>query len=429
MRINQLRKAPDWLSLRRVVITGMGVVAPNGCGVDSFWDSTWRGRSAAGVISHFDTDDFASKIAAEVTGLDWNRYFDSKKLKRYDKTIKFAVAAARDAVEDSGLDLSELDPDRKGIVEGTTVSGLQTVFKTHESYLSRGANVVNPVSVVNGYCGEGSSILALELGMHAHAITYCSGCCSSNDAIGYAAHMIQIDDTDVMVAGGADANISRPLWASFNSLRVMTRSLDDPTRAMRPFDSRRDGFVLGEGGAFFVMEELGHALNRGANIYAEVLGHGRSCEAFHLVDLHPDGVGAQRAMEKALRRSRLTPDEVDYINAHGTATRNNDPVETKAISSLFGRSSRKLAISSTKPVTGHLMGAAGALETAVCALALHHQVIPPTINLDRPDVACGLDYVAGEARPYPIDVALNLSAGFGGKNSCLALGRVDGNRL
>lgn len=381
------------------------------------------------MISHFDTDDFASKIAAEVKGLDWNRYFDSKKLKRYDKTIKFAVAAATDAVEDSGIDLSELDPDRKGIVEGTTVSGLQTVFKTHESYLSRGATVVNPVSVVNGYCGEGSSILALELGLHAHAITYCSGCCSSNDAIGYAAQMIQIDDADVMVAGGADANISRPLWASFNSLKVMTRSLDDPTRAMRPFDSRRDGFVLGEGGAFFVMEELGHALNRGARIYAEVLGHGRSCEAFHLVDLHPDGVGARRAMEKALRRSLLTPDEVDYINAHGTATRNNDPVETKAISGLFGRSSRKLAVSSTKPVTGHLMGAAGALETAVCALALHHQVIPPTINLDKPDEACGLDYVAGEARPYPIDVALNLSAGFGGKNSCLALGRLDKNRL
>ncbi len=429
MRINQHSRSPELLNLRRVVITGIGVVAPNGCDLNSFWSSTWKGISAAGLVSQFDTDEFASKIAAEVRTLNWDKYFDAKKIKRYEKTIKFGIAAARDAVEDSGLDLLDVDPDRKGIVEGTTVSGLQTIFKTHENYLSRGATVVNPVSVVNGYCGEGSSILALELGLHAHAITYCSGCCSSNDALGYAAQMIQIDDADIMIAGGADANISRPLWASFNSLKVMTRSLDDPARAMRPFDSRRDGFVLGEGAAFFVMEELGHALNRRAKIYAEVLGHGRSCEAFHLVDLHPDGIGARRAMEKALRRSRLMPDEVDYINAHGTATRHNDPVESKAIANLFGSSSRRLAVSSTKPVTGHLMGAAGALESAVCALALHHQVIPPTINLDKQDDACDLDYVPGEARPYPIDVALNLSAGFGGKNSCLVLGRVDKNRL
>ena len=241
--------------------------------------------------------------------------------------------------------------------------------------------------------------------------------------------MIQLDDVDIMVAGGADANISRPLWASFNSLKVMTRSLDDPTKAMRPFDSRRDGFVLGEGAAFLVLEELGHALTRGARIYAEVLGHGRSCEAFHLVDLHPEGIGSRRAMEKSLRKAMLAPGEVDYINAHGTATRSNDPVESRAISDLLGDAVGRVAVSSTKPVTGHLMGAAGSLEAAVCALTLYHQVIPPTINLDRPDDACGLDYVPGTARDYPVDVALNLSAGFGGKNSCLALGRVDLDRL
>lgn len=429
MRLNQFHRSSHFSDLRRVVVTGIGVVAPNGCDLGTFWNSIQKGQSAAGVVSQFDTDDFASKIAAEVKELDWGRYLDAKKQKRYDQTIKFGVVASRLAVEDSGVHLPDVEPDRKGIVEGTTVSGLQTVFKTHENYLSRGPSVVNPMNVVNGYCGEGSSILALELGMHAHAITYCSGCCSSNDAIGYAAQMIQIDDADIMVAGGADANISRPLWASFNSLRVMTRSLDDPTRAMRPFDTARDGFVLGEGAAFLVLEEMGHALNRGAKIYAEILGHGRSCEAFHLVDLHPDGIGARKAMEKALRRARLTVDEVDYINAHGTATRNNDPVESRAISSLFGNASRKLAVSSTKPITGHLMGAAGAMESAVCALALEHQVIPPTINLDKPDVDCDLDYVSGEARPYPIDVALNLSAGFGGKNSCLVMGRVDEDRL
>lgn len=424
-----MRLSPQIRSLdriqRRAVITGLGVLAPNGCDLATFWHSIVGGKSAAAVVSQFDTDDFASKVAAEVKGVDWSRFLDAKKLKRYDKTIRFGVGAARLAIDDSGINLADIEPDRKGIVEGTTVSGLETVFRTHANYLADGPAVVNPISVINGYCGEGSSVLAYELGMHAHAITYCSGCCSSNDSIGYAAQMVQLDEADIMVAGGADANISRPIWASFNSLRVMTRNLDDPTKAMRPFDSRRDGFVLGEGAAFLVIEELSHALNRGARIYAEVLGHGRSCEAFHLVDLHPEGLGAAKAMEKALRRARLNPEEVDYINAHGTATRSNDPVETRAIKKTFGRHCPRVAISSTKPITGHLMGAAGAVETVVCALAIHHQVIPPTINLEVPDPECDLDYVPWEARPYPLDVALNLSAGFGGKNSCLALGRLD----
>ncbi len=411
--------------IRRAVITGLGVLAPNGCELATFWDSIVEGRSAASAVTQFDTEEFASKVAAEVGEFDWSRYFDAKKQKRYDKTIRFGVAAAHLAIQDAKLHLADIEPDRKGIVEGTTVSGLETVFRTHANYLADGPSVVNPISVINGYCGEGSSVLAFELGLHAHAITYCSGCCSSNDAIGYAAQMIQLDEADVMVAGGSDANISRPLWTSFNSLRVMTRSLDDPTKAMRPFDSRRDGFVLGEGAAYLVVEELSHALNRGAKIYAEILGHGRSCEAFHLVDLHPDGIGSAKAMEKALRRARLQPAEVDYINAHGTATRTNDVVETKAISRVLGAHRRRVAVSSTKPVTGHLMGAAGSVESAICALAIHHQVIPPTINLESPDPECDLDYVPGRARPYPLDVALNLSAGFGGKNSCLALGRFD----
>lgn len=429
MRLSDHCELPGDRMLRRAVITGIGVLAPNGSDLPAFWDNVVQGRSAAATVTQFDTEDFASKVAAEVGPFDWSRYFDAKKLKRYDKTIRFGVAAAHLAIEDSGVDLDNLEPDRKGIVEGTTVSGLETVFRTHANYLADGPSVVNPVSVVNGYCGEGSSVLAFELGLHAHAITYCSGCCSSNDAIGYAAQMIQLDEADVMVAGGSDANISRPLWTSFNSLRVMTRSLDDPTRAMRPFDVRRDGFVLGEGGAYLVVEELSHALNRGARIYAEILGHGRSCEAFHLVDLHPEGVGSAKAMEKALRRARLQPAEVDYINAHGTATKSNDPVETRAISRIMGDHRRRVAVSSTKPVTGHLMGAAGSVESVICALSIFHQVIPPTINLETPDPECDLDYVPGQARPYPVDVALNLSAGFGGKNSCLALGRFDPARL
>jgi len=429
MRLNDQFDSVRSQELRRAVITGVGVLAPNGCDLATFWDAVVLGKSAAAVVTQFDTEDFASKVAAEVGPFDWSRYFDAKKQKRYDKTIRFGVAAAHLAIADAGVELTGIEPDRKGIVEGTTVSGLETVFRTHANYLADGPSVVNPISVINGYCGEGSSVLAYELGLHAHAITYCSGCCSSNDAIGYAAQMIQLDEADLMVAGGSDANISRPLWTSFNSLRVMTRNLDDPTRAMRPFDVRRDGFVLGEGAAYLVVEELSHALNRGARIYAEVLGHGRSCEAFHLVDLHPEGVGAAKAMEKALRRARLQPSEVDYINAHGTATKTNDPVETRAISRVLGDHRRRVAVSSTKPVTGHLMGAAGSVESVICALAIHHRVIPPTINLDTPDPECGLDYVPWKARPYPVDIALNLSAGFGGKNSCLALGRFDPARL
>jgi len=426
MRLNQTHSSR---ALRRAVITGIGVVAPNGCDVTTFWDSVRAGNSAAGLVSQFDPGDSDFCVAAEVKDTSWKRLIKPKYERRYDKTIKFGVAAAKLAIEDSRIDIDAVEPDRKGVVEGTTVSGLHTVFETHQKILKDGGSVVRPFSVVNGYCGEGSSVLALELGLHGHAITYCSGCCSSNDAIGYALNMVQMDEVDVMIAGGADANLSLPTWAGFSALRVMSNYSDNPAKAMRPFDRNRDGFVLGEGAAYLVIEELGHALNRKADIYAEVLGHGRSCEAFHLVDLHPDGIGAGRAMEKALRQSRLSPSQVDYINAHGTATQSNDPVETRAVKRLFGPAANRVAISSTKPVTGHLMGAAGALETAICALAIRHQTIPPTINLLEPDPECDLDYVPLEPRPYPVDVALNLSAGFGGKNSCLVLGQLNSSAL
>lgn len=415
--------------MRRSVITGIGVVAPNGCELEGFWNSLVNGRSAAGIARNFDTGDSQYRVAAEIKETPWRELISPKNERRYDKTIKYAVCAAKMAVGDARLNIASFDADRIGVVEGTTVSGLHTVFDTHQKILSGGGSVVRPFSVVNGYCGEGSSVLAIELALHGHAVTYCSGCCSSSDALGYALNMIASDDADVMIAGGADANLVLPIWAGFSSLRVLANNQEDPGASMRPFDRRRSGFVLGDGGAFMVIEELSHALNRGARIYAELLGHGRSCEAYHLVDLHPDGVGAYRAMEKALRRANINPGEVDYINAHGTATQSNDPVETRAIKRLFGPEARDVAISSTKPVTGHLMGGAGALEAAISALAIHHQVIPPTINLEHPDDHCDLDYVPRVARPYPVDVALSMSAGFGGKNSCVALGRFDEGSL
>jgi 3-oxoacyl-[acyl-carrier-protein] synthase II len=235
--------------------------------------------------------------------------------------------------------------------------------------------------------------------------------------------MIQTDEVDVMVAGGTEAPLIEGFWNGFCVAKVMTRQCERPAEGMKPFDRRRDGFLLGEGAAFVVMEERSYALARGARIYAEVVGHGRSCEAHHSVSPHPEGLGMHRAMEKAFRNARIHPDEVDYINAHGTATEANDVAETRAIKRMFGSRARQIAISSTKPVTGHLLGAAGAIETVVCALALHHREIPPTMNLKEPDAECDLDYVPGVSRPYPINVALNLGCGFGGKNSCLVLKR------
>jgi 3-oxoacyl-[acyl-carrier-protein] synthase II len=275
--------------------------------------------------------------------------------------------------------------------------------------------------MINGYSGSGSGELAMHLGIKGHAITLSSGSASGNDVMGYAYSMLLDDEADVMVTGGAEAPIQPLVWGAFCQSKVMARDAVPPGSAMKPFDISRSGFVLGEGAGFVVMEDLGHALGRGAEIYAEVVGHGRACEAYHPVAPEPQGSGAFLAMQRALTKAGLTVGDVDYINAHGTATEANDLVETRAIKRLFGPYAKRIGISSTKPVTGHLMAAAGAVETVVTALALKHEIIPPTINLRDPAPECDLDYVPEKARPYPLRVALNLSSGFGGKNSCLAL--------
>ncbi len=409
---------------RRVVITGMGVIAPSGKDIKTFWDNVRDGISAAAPVSRFDASRLPVKIAAEVKDFDVAKFIHSRKPGRFDLTIQYGVAAATLAVADSGLDLESLEPDRVGVVEGTTISGAGSIIKARDSFVANDGNyrALHPYNVIAGYCGEGSSTISLHLGIHGHAVTYCSGCASGNDAIGYALRMIQCDDVDVAVAGGSEETMEM-LHVGFCRVRAMTEHSGEPCRAMKPFDRRRDGFVLGEGAAFFVMEELSHALGRGARIYAEVAGHGRSCEAYHATDPHPDGVGYSRAMEKALRHARINPSEVDYINAHGSATPLNDPIETRAIKTVFQDHARRVSISATKPITGHLMGASGTIETLICALAIWHQEIPPTINLDEPDPGCDLDYVAGTARSFPVRVSLNLNAGFGGRYACLVLRR------
>ena len=406
---------------RRVVITGMGVISPNGKDLTTFWDTIRHGISAGAPVTRFDTAKLRNKIAAEVRDFDPGRYMDPRLARRCDRCTQYAIAASINAMADAQIKFDELDADRVGIVEGTTVSGMESMLLGHQVYLNKGIDKLNPFTVINAYCGEGSSKIAFELGIKGHAVTYCSGCASGNDAIGYAAQMIQQDEVDVMLAGATDDTMAEPTYAGFCLLRVMTQRHETPQQAMRPFSGDRDGFLLGEGAAFVVLEELSHALARGAKIYAEFAGHGRSCEAYHSTDTHPEGVGFARSIEKALRRARIHPSEVDYVNAHGTATATNDPIETKAIKRIFREHAFRLAVSSTKPITGHMMGAAGAVETVVCALAINKQEIPPTINWNEPDPACDLDYVPHQSRPYPINVAVNLSAGFGGKNACLIL--------
>ncbi len=406
---------------RRVVVTGMGVVAPNGRDLTTFWRTVRDGVSAAGPVTRFDSSALPSKIAAEVRDFDCSGYIDLKRAKRFDRSIQYALVAAVQAVRDARVDVGQLDPDRVGVVEATSLSGMESAFRGQTDYETKGYRRLSPFYLINAYSGSGSGEISVELGIKGHAITYSSGSASGNDAVGYAFNMIRSDEADVMVVGGAEAPLLPPLYAGFCVGRLLSCRNDDPPGAMRPFDQARDGLLLGEGAAFLVLEEMSFALGRGARVYAEILGHARSCEAYHSVAPHPDGVGIRRAMEKALRDARLHCSEVDYINAHGTATETNDTVETLAVKRLFGEHARRVAISSTKPVTGHLLAAAGALETVICVLAIAHQEIPPTINLTAPAAGCDLDYVPQKSRPYPVRVAMNLNSGFGGKNSSLIL--------
>ena len=410
-------------SPRRVVITGLGVIAPNGSTLPTFWETIRTGKSAAGPLTRFDAIDSPVHIACEVRDFNAADFMDAKMAKRLDRSIHFAVAAAMKSVKDANLKIGEVNPSRVGSVEGTSVSHLSAASKAETAYQLRGYKGISMFQMLNGYTGGGASEVAAELGIKGHAVTLSSGSASGNDVMGYAAMMIRDDEADVMVVGGAEAPIQPLVWGAFCQSRVMTRATGDPTAAMKPFDVDRSGFVLGEGAGFVVMEELGHALSRGVRIYAEVIGHGRACEAYHPVAPEPNGVGVVSAIRSVLRKSHTDVSEVDYINCHGTATEANDLAESRAIKTVFGNYARRFACSSTKPVTGHLMAAAGAVETIVTALAVFHQAIPPTANLKTPDPECDLDFVQGGPRPYPIRTALNLSSGFGGKNSCLALRR------
>jgi 3-oxoacyl-[acyl-carrier-protein] synthase II len=408
---------------RRVVITGIGAITPCGLTRESFWDSIVRGESAAGPLTHFDTSAMPCKIACEVRGFDPVDRVGAAKARRLDPAVLFAIAASREALEDSGLDLRKVDPDRIGVVEGTSVCGLTNSLEAHARFLKSGHRGILPTRTVSAFAGGGSSEIALEFGLLGQATTITTACSSGNDAMAYAAGSIQNDLQDVVIAGADEAPIVGPYYSLFINAGVLSRHNADPAGAMRPFDRDRDGFVIGEGAVFLVMEELTHALARGARIYAEWSGYGQSCDAFSSINTHPEGRGMRRSIERAFFNANLPVDSIDYVNAHGSATDTNELIETQVYKAVFGSHAAKLAVSATKPVTGHLMGGVAAVEAAVCALSIHNSIIPPTANLAHPMAGCDLDYVPGAARNFPVRHAMNVNLGFGGKSSAIILSR------
>ncbi|MCK5850186.1 MAG: beta-ketoacyl-ACP synthase II [Kiritimatiellae bacterium] len=415
------------MAKRRVVVTGMGVVSPLGCTVDALWDGIKSGRSGIGLIESFDTTDFKTKIAAEVVGFDVDAFIDKKEQRRLDAFGKFAIAAAKMAMDDSGIDMSTEDPDRIGVIVGSGIGGMDTFEKQHTVLADRGPSRVSPFVIPQMISNIPSGLIAIRHNLQGPNFCVVSACASAAHSIGTGLWLIQRGTADAMVLGGTEASICKMGIAGFSNMKALSQRNDAPEKASRPFDRDRDGFVMGEGAAIIVVEEREHAIKRGARIYCELSGFGMTCDAFHITAPAADGAGAAKAMKLAMQDAEVDPDAVDYINAHGTSTPLNDKVETRAIKSVFGDDkARKLMISSSKSMTGHLLGAAAGIESVICALALYHGVVPPTMNQETPDPDCDLDYVPNVARESNIEVCLNTSLGFGGHNACLAFQKNGG---
>ncbi|MGB9867643.1 MAG: beta-ketoacyl-ACP synthase II [Bacillota bacterium] len=408
---------------RRVVITGIGVVSPIGIGRDQFWQNVKEGKSGVGLVSRFDASAFPTRIAAEVKDFDPTKFMDRRTARHMDRFSQFAVAAAKMAVEDAELDLSKEDLEAVGVMVSSGIGGIETLEQQHKVLLERGPGRVSPFFIPMLIANIAGGHIAIELGLRGPNIAMLSACSSSANAIGEAMRTVERGDADVMLAGGSEATITPLGFAGFCAMGAMSTHNDEPTKASRPFDRDRDGFVMGEGAAVLVLEELQHALDRGAPILAELVGYATNCDAYHVVQPEPDARGAARVMAKALQSAGISPVQVDYINAHGTGTQLNDRLETEAIKKVFGEHAYKLCVSSSKSMFGHLLGAAGAIELAVTVLALVDQWVPPTLNLENPDPACDLDYVPGQGRKARLTYALSNSFGFGGHNAALVVRR------
>ncbi|NBS66292.1 MAG: beta-ketoacyl-[acyl-carrier-protein] synthase II [Betaproteobacteria bacterium] len=408
---------------RRVVVTGLGIISPVGNDIASAWDSIVAGRSGIGPVTRFDASSFPTRIAGEVKGFDVAAYMSPKEARHFDTFIHYGIAAGTQAFRDSGIEVSEANADRIGVVIGSGIGGLPLIEDTHAELTSRGVRRVSPFFVPGSIINMISGQLSIMFGLRGPNYAVVSACTTGLHCIGDAARMIAHDDADVIVAGGAESTISPLGLGGFCAARALSTRNDDPLTASRPWDRDRDGFVLGEGAGVMVLEEYEHARRRGARIYAEIAGFGMSADAHHITA--PDMDGPRRCMQAALRNAKVAGDQIHYINAHGTSTPLGDRNETNAIKAALGESAaRALVVNSTKSMTGHALGGAGGIETVFTVLAVHHQISPPTINLQNPDPECDLDYCANEARSMQIDVALKNSFGFGGTNGTLVIRRV-----
>ena len=406
---------------RRVVVTGVGLVTPLGIGSEPTWEALINGRSGVGLITRFDASAYASQIAAEVKGFDVESWFEKKQAKNVDHFVQYAVAAAEMAWQDSGLSITEENSDRIGVITGCGMGGLPTIEEYHQVVVERGPRKITPFFIPRVIPNMVSGQISIRLGSKGPNLSQTTACAAGTHAVGEAFRHIAYGDCDVVITGGSEAVICPLAVGGFSAMKALSTRNDAPQAASRPFDRDRDGFVISEGSGMLVLEELESARSRGAKIYAEIIGYGQTSDAFHIAAPPEDGEGAARCMAMALRDAGLAPDQVDYINAHGTSTPLNDLCETKAIKTVFGDHAYKLAVSSTKSMTGHMLGAAGGIEAAFTALTVFHGIIPPTINLENPDPDCDLDYVPRHAREQRIRVALSNSFGFGGTNGVLVM--------
>lgn len=409
------------MNKRRIVVTGVGVVSPVGNTKVDFWQALCAGKNGAGFVTFFDVTNFSSKIDAEVKNFEPSLFINPKETKRMDRFVQFAVAASKMALSDSGLDLEKENRNRIGVLIGSGIGGLYIIEEQHKTYLAKGPSRISPFLIPMLIVNMAPGQVSISLGLKGPNSCVATACASGGHALGDAFRIIQRAEADIMVAGGTESCITPLGFGGFCALKALSTRNDEPQRASRPFDKERDGFVMAEGAGVVVLEELEHAKKRNAHIYAEMLGYGMSGDAYHMTAPDPQGDGAARCMEEALKDAQVNREDVDYINAHGTSTELNDKVETLAIKRVFAEYAKKIAVSSTKSMTGHLLGAAGGVEFIVCALAIKQGIIPPTINYEFPDPECDLDYVPNIARKQNVDVAISNSLGFGGHNVCLVL--------
>ncbi len=407
---------------RRVVITGVGLLTALGNGTEETWQCLLQGTSGVGPITRFDPAKFPTKIAAEVKDFDPTRFIEKKDVKKMDTFVQYGVAAAELALRDAGLGPFEGEAaERTGVVIGSGIGGFSTIEIEHETLLRQGPRRVSPFFIPSSIINLAAGQVSIRYGARGPNSAPCTACSSGTHAVGDSFRLIQRGDADVLIAGGSEAAISPLAISGFDALKALSTRNEEPARASRPFDRLRDGFVLGEGAGILILEELQHARDRGARIYAEIAGYGMSADAYHMTAPSPSGDGAARAMSTTLRDAGITPAEIDYINAHGTSTPQNDRTETLAIHRVFGARAHSVLISSTKSMIGHLLGAAGAVEAVICALSIRDEIVHPTMNLENPDPECDLDYVPNVARKAPIRYALSNSFGFGGTNACILL--------